>query len=132
MSTAPLTPPPQEGKSPILDRWLYLVWKRINAAGQIGWDLLNWAGSNLTNIETRNHSDLQNLNTTSYTHLTAAQAAALTGGGETTLHSHAGGGVTVSNIIAAPLLIPTDTSYIVLDYLRVESDLTVEGNLGVL
>lgn len=37
------------------------------------------------------HSGLTNLNSTSYAHLTQAQATDLTDGGQTTLHTHAGG-----------------------------------------
>lgn len=38
------------------------------------------------------HDDLADMNTSSYTHLTATQATDLTDGGETTLHSHAATG----------------------------------------
>ena len=37
----------------------------------------------------------------------------------------------VSNVIAAPTVIPEDTSYVVASYLKVTSDLTVSGNLMV-
>ena len=89
MSQQPLSPPPQHGKDPAQDRWLYLLWKRISAAGQILWSQISFTGSNITDIEARNHADLQNLNTASYTHLTDTQATDLTDGGETTLHTHA-------------------------------------------
>lgn len=52
------------------------------------WSSLSFTGSNLTDIATRNHADLQNLDTASYTHLTAANATDLTDGGTTTLHRH--------------------------------------------
>ena len=68
---------------------MYLLWKGLTAQGQILWDSLDFGGSNLTDIETRNHADLQNINTSSYTHLTAANHTDLTDGGDTTLHYHA-------------------------------------------
>lgn len=61
----------------------------MTAQGQILWDSLDFGGSNLTDIETRNHADLQNLDTTNYAHLTAAEVVDLTDGGDTTLHYHA-------------------------------------------
>lgn len=84
----PLAPPPPTSDS-TLDRWMYLLWKGLTAQGQILWDSLDFGGSNLTDIETRNHADLQNINTSSYTHLTAANHTDLTDGGDTTLHYHA-------------------------------------------
>lgn len=59
-----------------------------NTAGLVPWASVSKAGSNLTEIETRNHADLQNLNTASYTHLTAANHTDLTDGGVTSLHKH--------------------------------------------
>ena len=88
MSQVPLAPPPPT-KEPIFDRWVYLLWKRLTATGQILWSGLSFTGSNLTDIETRNHADLQNLNTASYTHLTATNHTDLTDAGDSTLHYHA-------------------------------------------
>lgn len=82
-----LVPPPPTGIG-ILDRWLALLWRKLTAAGEILWAQVSKAGSNLTDIETRNHADLQNLNTASYTHLTATQATDLTDAGDTLLHYH--------------------------------------------
>ena len=88
MTQVPLAPPPPT-KEPIFDRWAYLLWRRLTATGQILWSGLSFTGSNLTDIETRNHADLQNLNTTSYTHLTATNHTDLTDAGDSTLHYHA-------------------------------------------
>lgn len=90
MAQNPLPPPPPSGG--VLDGWLYLLWRRLTQAGQILWDSIDFSGSNITDIATRDHADLQNLNTASYSHLTAAQVTDLTDGGATTLHTHATGG----------------------------------------
>lgn len=87
MSQNPLSPPPPSGNGGF-DRWMYLLWRRLTQAGQILWGTIDKSGSNLTDIETRNHADLQNHNTTDYYHLTQANHADLTDGGDTTLHTH--------------------------------------------
>lgn len=87
MSQLPLAPPPQTGQP--IDRWMYLLWKRLTATGQLLWDQISFTGSDLTDIETRNHADLQNLNTTNYTHLTEANHTDLTDAGDSALHYHA-------------------------------------------
>jgi len=37
-----------------------------------------------------------------------------------------------SNLISSPLTVPADTSYIVMGELRIESDFTNNGNVGIL
>lgn len=54
----------------------------------VDWIEINFAGSNLIDLVTRNHADLQNINTATYTHLTATNHTDLTDGGTTVLHSH--------------------------------------------
>lgn len=52
---------------------------------------LDFAGSNLTSIQTRNHNDLQSIQggaPTDYFHLTSAQQSGLTSGANTALHFH--------------------------------------------
>ena len=88
MAQVPVSPPPQSGNAG-LDRWLYLMWKRVASAGQLLWSYIDFSDSNLTDIETRNHVDLQNHNTTNYFHLTQANHTDLTDAGDTTLHYHA-------------------------------------------
>jgi microcystin-dependent protein len=130
MSQVPLAPPPPTGGP--LDGWLYLLWRRLTQAGQVLWASLDFTGSNLTDIATRDHADLQNLNTASYSHLTATQLTDLTDGGVTTLHSHSSsGGGAVPNVISAPTTISAETSYLVMDHLTINDDLTVDGYLGV-
>ena len=92
MTQVPLAPPPPTNQ-PIFDRWAWLLWKRLTATGQLLWDGLSFVGSNLTDIETRNHNDLQNLDAGDYVHLTAANHTDLTDGGATTLHKHDHGGM---------------------------------------
>jgi hypothetical protein len=90
MAQLPL-PPPVPSKDPQQDRWLILLWKRVNSAGQILWSFLDFTGSDLADLETRNHADLQNVQGGSPTeqyHLTAAEESGLTGGADTTLHFH--------------------------------------------
>ncbi|MEB3213183.1 MAG: hypothetical protein VKL39_17665 [Leptolyngbyaceae bacterium] len=75
MSQVPLAPPPR-GNDDQTDRWLWLLWRRLTQAGQILWASLDFGGSNLTDLETRNHNDLQSLQggtTDEYYHLTSAQ-----------------------------------------------------------
>jgi len=65
------------------------LWQRLTATGQILWDTISFTDSNLTDIATRNHADLQNINTATYTHLSATNHTDLTDAGDSTLHYHA-------------------------------------------
>lgn len=75
MSQEPLnrpTPP----SDPNFGQWLYQLWKRVQESGQILWSQLDFGGSNLTDLETRNHNDLQNMQggtTNEKYHLTSAE-----------------------------------------------------------
>lgn len=84
-----IEPPTTVANVPGFDRWIFRLWKRIVADGQVAWNQIILAGANLVDIGTRNHADLQNINTASYTHLTSTQATDLTDAGESTLHYHA-------------------------------------------
>ncbi len=75
MTQVPLAPPPPT-KEPLFDRWAWLLWKRLTATGQLLWDTISFTGSNLTDIETRNHADLQSMQggtTNEYYHMTSAE-----------------------------------------------------------
>ena len=88
MAQKPLGPPPVK-QDAVFDRWIRMVYQRIASAGQIIWSQIDFTGSTLTDLVTRNHADLQNLNTASYTHLTATNHTDLTDAGDSTLHYHA-------------------------------------------
>lgn len=85
-------PPRKDDRS--FDDWMFRLWKRIASTAGLAWELIDKNGSNLTDLTTRNHADLQNINTASYTHLTATNHTDLTDGGVTTLHKHDNGYVT--------------------------------------
>lgn len=74
--------------SMVWKRWLIDLNKKLNGSITVYFTQLDFTGSNLTSIATRNHADLQNLNTANYYHLTQANHTDLTDGGETTLHKH--------------------------------------------
>lgn len=85
-----LPPPPtsNDPRDPAFRDWFYKLQKAFSTLGSFLFTNLDFTGSNITSIVTRNHADLQNLNTASYTHLTSTQATDLTDGGDSTLHFH--------------------------------------------
>lgn len=88
-------PPPPSPNSDFND-FSWKDWFRLlrNAVVDISigaWSALNFSGSNITDIETRHHNDLQLIQGGSSGqayHLTSAQYTGLTGGDYTTLHKH--------------------------------------------
>lgn len=92
-----LPPPPPQGTrfdSDAFQKWLNLLFAKLTLAGQVLWSQINFAGSNLANIQTRlftdlqftgsnltslatrNHNDLQNIQggaAADYQHLTTTQ-----------------------------------------------------------
>lgn len=68
-------PQPPSKTDPRFDDWLFRFYKLQNSFS---------AGGGASD-----HTQLSNLNSTTYTHLQASQAEALTGGGNTALHYHA-------------------------------------------
>lgn len=79
-------PPPPVGNdvsSPAFRDWFYKIQQFLQIAGNILFTELNFTGSNITSIETRNHNDLQNIQggtTTERYHLTQLQAIDLVSG----------------------------------------------------
>jgi hypothetical protein len=97
-----ISPPPYRDKdltSQAWQKWFASITDALKtvAATLTSWTSINKAGSNLTDIETRRHDDLQNLNTATHTHLTASQYSELTSGGITSLHGH-----NTSSMMGAP------------------------------
>jgi len=76
---AQLLPPSPNGSPPgsaFWNDWYEKLRKLVNDASNFKFTALNFVGSNLTSITTRNHNDLQNLqggNTNDRQHLTTSQ-----------------------------------------------------------
>lgn len=86
-----LPPPPvrNDPRDPAFRDWFFKLQRAFSTLGSFLFTNLDFTGSNITSILTRNHDDLQNLNTAAHTHLTSTQATDLTDGGDSTLHYHA-------------------------------------------
>ena len=90
-------PPPPINDSPGSFTWL--EWYRqlrnyVSTSGSVPWYIINFAGSNITDIATRLHNTLQGLQggtTGEMYHLTAAQYSALTAGPHNNLSGLQGG-----------------------------------------
>ena len=89
MSTGVLPPPPIQDKP---GSFTWLEWYRqlrayVSTSGSVPWYIINFAGSNITDIASRSHANLQTLQggtAGEHYHLTAAEHAAL---GGTTAHN---------------------------------------------
>ena len=90
-------PPPPINDQPGSFTWL--EWYRqlrnyISTNGSVPWYVINFAGSNITDIATRDHDQLQNIDggtAGEHYHLTAAQHSALTAGPHNNLSGLQGG-----------------------------------------
>ena len=88
--------------------WLNRLYVRANDAGQIAGTQVDLALSNLVDIGTRLHNDLQNIQggtTAEYYHLTSLQNSTLTNGSNAdSLHTHLTGAAgTVDKILVTTL-----------------------------
>jgi hypothetical protein len=89
-----LPPPPLRnnvGDFAWLD-WYNKLYKYVNTAGTFLWGNINFSGSNITDIQTRQHNSLQSFQggtSGEYFHLTQSEHDGLTNGGSTALHTHA-------------------------------------------
>lgn len=89
-----LSPPPS--RDPDVTGYAWQKWfssiqallNPVASGGAILWSSISKLGSSLTDLATRNHSDLHNINTAAYTHLSSVNAGLLTGGTDTALHFH--------------------------------------------
>ena len=82
----PLTQSPQD-----IDTWLRDLRTEVGRIQDLNWTNINFTGSNITDIATRKHSNLQGLNADGYNHIgdqDVLNLAELTGGATTDLHSH--------------------------------------------
>jgi hypothetical protein len=75
-------PPPPKTNDQAVNRWLNLLYAELKDLGK---------GEPSEAPGVTDHTKLDNLNSSTHTHLTASQAQALTNGGITTLHAHASG-----------------------------------------
>lgn len=86
-------PPTSNNDQGIWGVWYTQVKDAINTIGtSLKWTSLDFTGSKLTDILSRNHSDLLSLQggtATQYYHLTLAQHTDLTDAGDSTSHYHA-------------------------------------------
>lgn len=86
-----ISPPPSNDdslKSPAWNHWFNTVQSALNGLTTVLWSAINFGSSNLTDIVTRNHNDLQNKQGGSsgeYYHLTSAQNTSITSGVSTTI-----------------------------------------------
>ena len=90
-------PPPPVNDQPGSFAWL--EWYRqlrnyVSTSGSVPWYIINFSGSNITDIASRDHNNLQNVQggtAGQHYHLTAAQHAALTAGNHNDLSGLQGG-----------------------------------------
>jgi len=75
----PQPPRDRNGISPFeFAKWLDKLWLILSGMPGIAWDIVDKAGSKLTDIVTRPHSDLQNIEGTGTHHITADENAEIT------------------------------------------------------
>lgn len=90
----PVLPPPPINDKPGSFAWLDWYKKLreyIATSGSVPWYIINFAGSNITDIVNRSHANLQGIQggtAGEAYHLTSAQVTGLTSGSETNLHTH--------------------------------------------
>jgi len=71
---------PSDFNSPGWQNWFARLASKIRESAQLLWTQIDFTGSNLTSIVTRNHNDLQNIQggaAGDYQHLTTAQVSAV-------------------------------------------------------
>ena len=121
----PPPPPSNDLKGSAWQDWFFKLAAAFTTLKAVLWNAIDFAGSNLTDLVTRNHNDLQGIQggaTGNYQHLTTAQVALI----------GTGGGGDASNLVAAPLIVAIDESHVLASYVVVTSDLTVLGNFIIL
>ena len=157
MATTGLPPPPSNDPP---GSYAWVEWYRqlrlyISTASSIPWSVIQFAGSNITDLATYLHNSMQSIQggqSAEYYHLTSAQHTDLTDAGDSTSHYHAtdraranhtGTQVmtTISDLptLASGVYTPTltDTTNVAVSteyecqYMRVGSVVTVSGKVGI-
>lgn len=84
----------------------------------------------MTDLLTRNHADLQNINTASYTHLTATNHTDLTDAGDSTLHYHSADRLSIDTInVGETFTIPAGHQLVIADQLTNSGTLVNNGKV---
>ena len=92
----PFTLPPPPSQEPSKDTYVWVNWfqslyQYLTLVGRLAWSVIDFTGSSITDIASREHKDLQSLQggtTNEYYHLTASHWTGLTDGDDTQLHNH--------------------------------------------
>lgn len=123
MAQNPLSQPPSKTDGRF-DDWMFRLWRRVGQAGQILWGQINLTGAEFVGDSGSGGE---------------AGIVPAPASGDATKYLKGDGtwatvsaGSTPSNVINSPTTIDADTSYVVVSYMTVNSDLTVNGNLGII
>lgn len=123
MSQNTLSQPPRKDDGRF-DDWIYRLWKRVAGAAQILWNQIDLTGAEFV-------GDSGSGGTKGVVPAPAAGDSAKYLKGDGTWATVVSGS-TPSNVISTDTTIEADTSYVVVGYLTVNANLTVNGNLGVI
>ena len=135
MTSYTFPPPPSSGEKnfnsiawqhwfQLISQTLITVTKTISTS--VNWSDVNKTGSDIRDIQTRNHNDLQSIQggaTADYQHLTTAQETGLTGGSATTLHTHAH-----NNLTSIQGGSPSDYQHLTTAQLNAVNSITSQSN----
>jgi hypothetical protein len=151
-------PPPPSNDPPgsfAWVEWYRLLRNYISTASSIPWSVIQFAGSNITDIASRAHNSLQSIQggqSGEYYHLKSADYTDLTDAGSSALHYHSSdrdrtnhtGTQAISTLSDLPTLASgvytptiTDTTNVAVSteyecqYMRVGSVVTVSGKVGI-
>lgn len=138
MAQNPLGPPPFIKQEASFDRWMRLMWQRIVATGQVLWTqiVMPTEVKNTFLAGPTTGADAQ----ADFRAIVAADLGTGTPDGTKFLRDDltwqvptgSGGGGAVNNVISTPTEIAEDTSYIVIEYLKISDALTNNGNIRIL
>jgi hypothetical protein len=133
-----LPPPPtsNDPKDPTFRDWFYKVQAFLAQALDLSnvTGILGIGNGGTGTGDTPQNGELLIGNGTDYTlnTLTAGNNIVITNGAGTIEIESTGGGGTLNNVINSPTTIPEDTSYPIIQYLEINDDFTVEGNVLIL